>query len=69
MNDEQISQDSWNKYPTIVDLYCALELKDYVDAGSCIPAETVEITGKMGSSAEKANNSFSEKEQIISSHC
>ncbi|XP_027047341.1 uncharacterized protein LOC113675027 isoform X2 [Pocillopora damicornis] len=43
------------------------ELKNYVDASSCIAAETVEITGEMDSSAERANNGFTEEEQRISS--
>ena len=38
---------------------------NFVDASSCILAETVEITGEMGSSTEKANNGFSEEEQRI----
>ena len=48
--------------------YTALqELKNYVDASSRIAAETVEITGEMDSSAERANNGFTEEEQRISS--
>ena len=38
---------------------------NFVDASSCILDETVEITGEMGSSTEKANNGFSEEEQRI----